>query len=228
MLLEGDMLLAIDTSTQWVGLALFDGAQVAGEMIWRTHHHHTVELAPAVEGLLKRCGFAPTQLSALAVALGPGSFTSLRIGLALVKGMALALNLPVVGIPTLDIHAYAQPLMDIPMIAILQAGRGRLAAGVYANVMGAWLPQGEAKVTTLEDLSASIHKPTFICGELDAEERRVLARKRVNVHLAAPAAGMRRPSYLAELAWQRIQQGLADDIIALSPIYIHVAEPIPA
>jgi len=222
------MLLAIDTSTQWVGLALFDGAQVAGEMIWRTQHHHTVELAPAVQGLLQRCGVSPKELSALAVALGPGSFTSLRIGLALAKGMALALNLPVVGIPTLEIQAFAQPVLDIPMIAVLQSGRGRLAAGLYANVMGPWLAQGEAKVTNLEDLSASIHKPTFICGELNAEERRVLARKRVNVQLASPAACMRRPSYLAELAWQRVQAGQVDDAIALAPIYLHVAEPIPA
>ncbi len=222
------MLLAIDTSTQWVGLALFDGAQVAGEMHWRTQHHHTVELAPTVQGLLQRCGLAPGQLTALAVALGPGSFTSLRIGLALAKGMALALNLPVVGIPTLNIQAYAQPVLDIPLISVLQSGRGRLAVGLYANVMGAWQPQGEARVTTLEDLSASIHKPTFICGELNSEERRVLARKRVNVQLASPAAGMRRPSYLAEMAWERVQSGLVDDVIALAPIYLHVAEPIPA
>ena len=134
------MLLAIDTSTQWVGLALFDGAQAAGEMLWRTQHHHTVELAPTVQALLQRCGVTPKDLSALAVALGPGSFTSLRIGLALAKGMALALNLPVVGIPTLDIQAYAQPVLELPLISVLQSGRGRLAVGLYANVMGAWQP----------------------------------------------------------------------------------------
>lgn len=222
------MLLAIDTSTQWVGLALFDGAQVAGEMIWRSQHHHTVELAPTVQGLLRRCGVTAADLSALGVALGPGSFTSLRIGLALAKGMALALNLPVVGIPTLDCLAFAQPVMDLPLMAVLQAGRGRLAVGLYANIMGTWQAQGEVKVTNLDDLSASIHKPTFICGELNAEERRVLARKRVNVQLASPAACMRRPSYLAEMAWQKVQSGQVDDIISLAPIYLHVAEPIPA
>lgn len=222
------MLLAMDTSTQWVGLALFDGAQVAGEMLWRTQHHHTVELAPAVEAMLRRCGVKPTDLTSLAVALGPGSFTSLRIGLAVAKGMALALNLPVAGVPTLDILAAAQPVSDLPMLVTLQAGRGRMAVGSYINILGQWQSQGDAKITTLNDLSATIHKPTIVCGELDGEERRVLARKRVNVQLASPAACMRRPSYLAELGWQRIQDGKVDDVIALSPIYIHVAEPIPA
>lgn len=222
------MLLAVDTSTQWTGLALYDGSQVLGEIGWATRNHHTVELAPAVERLLKQGGFQPGQIECLGVALGPGSFTSLRIGLALVKGMALSLNLPVVGIPTLDILAFAQPVLDIPLIAVLQAGRNRLAAGLYAPMLGKWQPQGDARVTTLEDLSASIHKPTFICGELDGDERRVLARKRVNVQLSSPSTSLRRPSFLAELAWQRIQQGQADDVIALAPIYLHLAEPIPA
>ena len=222
------MLLAIDTSTQWMGLALFDGAQVIGEMIWQTHNHHTVELAPAVRELLVRCGLQPTDLKAIGVALGPGSFTSLRIGLALVKGFALALNIPVVGIPTLDFLAAAQPVQEYPLATILQAGRGRLAVGWYAAVNGAWASQGEAKVYTLEDLSRQIQKPTLVCGELTATERQVLGRKRKNVILASPAQSLRRPSYLAEMAWQRWQEGQVAEVISLAPIYLHVGEAIPA
>ena len=121
------------------------------------------------------------------MALGPGSFTSLRIGLAVAKGMALALHIPVVGMPSLDILAAAQPVSDLPLAAVLQAGRGRLAVVWYASMMGNWQAQGEPKVTTAAELSASIHKPTLVVGELTADERQVLARKRVNVHLASPA-----------------------------------------
>jgi len=221
------MLLAIDTSTQWMGLALFDGAQVIGEMIWQTHNHHTVELAPAVRELLVRCGLQPTDLKAIGVALGPGSFTSLRIGLAVAKGMALALHLPVVGIPTLDIVAAAEPLSEYSLAAILQAGRGRLAVGMYANVLGSWQPLGEPKVTTIEELSDSIHRPTLVVGELNAHERQLLSRKKKTVLLASPAHAVRRPSYLAELAWQRWQAGKVTDVITLAPIYLHLAEAIP-
>ena len=73
------MLLALDSSTQTVGIALFDGAQVIGEIIWQTRSHHTVELSPAIEELFKKCGINYGQLNGLAVAAGPGSFTSLRI-----------------------------------------------------------------------------------------------------------------------------------------------------
>ena len=125
------MILAVDTSTQSVGLALFDGNQVNGEIVWHSRNHHTVEIGPAIEQLFKQCGFQYQDLKGLGVALGPGSFTSLRIGLAIVKGLALSLHIPIVGIPTLDILAGSQPEKNIPMAAILQAGRSRLAVGWY-------------------------------------------------------------------------------------------------
>ena len=222
------MLLAIDTSTQWIGLALYDGAQVIAESLWQAHARHTVELAPAIHDLLRRSDIAPNQLQVIAVALGPGSFTGLRIGLAIAKGMALALHIPMIGIPSLDVVAVAQPVRDLPMVTVLQAGRGRLAVLWYSAATGEWVSQGEPQVTRVADLSASIHKPTLVVGELSADERQVMARKRVNVILPTPAQSLRRPSYLAELAWKRWQAGQVDEVIALAPIYLHFAEAIPA
>ncbi|NTU74657.1 MAG: tRNA (adenosine(37)-N6)-threonylcarbamoyltransferase complex dimerization subunit type 1 TsaB [Anaerolineaceae bacterium] len=221
------MLLAVDASTQWMGLALYDGAQVLAETIWRTRNHHTVELAPALDTLIRRNGFTPNQLKAAAVALGPGSFTSLRIGLAVVKGLALSQKLPVIGIPTLDILAAGQPIKDIPMIAVLQAGRGRLAIVNYLSNGKEWVAQGDPQVSTAEELSHQIKGPTLICGELSADERQMLGRKYKNVILASPAQCVRRPAILAELAWKRLLAGKTDDVISLSPIYLHVAEEIP-
>ncbi len=222
------MLLAVDTSTRWVGLALYDGVRVLSEIVWESHNHHTVEVAPALQMLMARTQVQTGDLHALAVALGPGSFTSLRIGLGIVKGMALALKIPVVGIPTLDILAAAQPVRDLPLAAVLQAGRGRLALGCYHIVKGAWAAEGAPQVVHIEDLAAQIHRPTLVCGELTAEERQILSRKRKNVVLASPAQSVRRPAFLAELAWKRCQAGRVDDPVTLAPIYLHVAEAIPA
>ena len=222
------MLLAIDTSTQWMGLALFDGAQVISETIWRSQSHHTVELAPAVQQILAHSGVRPADLEVIGVALGPGSFTSLRIGLAVAKGMALGLHIPIVGVPTLDILAAQVPVNELPLAAVLQAGRSRLALGLYSCVMGsAWQQQGEPRIVTVDQLSDLIHKPTLVWGELNAHERQLLARKRKNVVLASPAQTLRRPSYLAEIAWRRWQLGQTDEVVALAPIYLHVAEAIP-
>jgi tRNA threonylcarbamoyladenosine biosynthesis protein TsaB len=222
------MLLAVDTSTQWMGLALYDGSQVLGESAWKTSSHHTVELAPALDDLLHRTGIAPADLRALGVARGPGSFTSLRIGLALIKGLALALRLPVVGVPSLDVLASAQPVQDLTMVTTLQVGRGRLAVGWYAPVYGKWLLQGEPQLMTTEDLVKQIKNPTLICGELSTADRQALARKRKNVILASPAQSLRRPAFLAELAWQRWQAGEVDEVVSLSPIYLRTVQDIPS
>jgi len=222
------MLLAVDTSTNQIGLALYDGIQVIGELFWHSRHYHTVELAPAVADLFARSGLKMDAIQALGVALGPGSFTSLRVGLAFVKGLALARHLPIIGIPTLDVVAAAQEVRDLPLAAVLQAGRGRLALAWYEAGEIGWQAKGPTQVTTADELAESIHKPTIVCGELSADARQRLARKRVNVVLPSPAACVRRPAVLAELAWERWQAGAQDDAASLAPIYLHVADPIPS
>ncbi len=217
------MLLAVDTSTRWIGLALYDSAQVIAETVWRSRNHHTVELAPAIASLLSSNGLKPQQLQGLAVALGPGAFTSLRIGLALVKGMALTLRIPVVGVPTLDVLAAAQPLQEIPLVALLHVGRNRMAANWYSAENGTWVAQSTCELLTLEELAKRITSPTLVCGELDAEARQVLGRKRRNVVLASPAFSLRRPAFLAERAWARWTVGQVDDPLQMEPIYLHSA-----
>jgi tRNA threonylcarbamoyladenosine biosynthesis protein TsaB len=222
------MLLAIDTSTAQLGLALYNGTQVAGEMVWTSSARHTQELAPALEALLSRCGKTIDEVKALGVATGPGSFTSLRVGLAFAKGLALARAIPLVGIPTLDIVAACVPLADRKLAAVLQAGRGRLALAWYKPGENGWQAQGPASVTTAEELEQKIRKPVIICGELSAEDRHRLARKYKNITLASPAQCVRRPGVLAEIAWQRWQAGEVDSAVSLAPIYLHLVGGLPA
>ena len=219
------MLLAVDTSTAQVGLAVYDGSQVISEYAWRSSQRHTVELAPAIAELLRRCGLTMDDIRTLGVALGPGSFTSLRVGLSLVKGLALARGLPLVGVPTLDILAAAQPASRLPLVALIQAGRSKLAAGWYKNSKKSWRLQGPARVMSFAGLIENIKKPTIVCGELTAEEYHQLQEK-TDVQLASPTQSVRRPAVLAELAWESAQAGRIDDAATLAPIYLHTAEPI--
>jgi tRNA threonylcarbamoyladenosine biosynthesis protein TsaB len=221
------VLLALDTSTRNAGICLYDGVQVLSEWVWVSDDHHTVELAPAIAQIFERTGVTTADLTVLGIATGPGSFTGLRIGMALAKGLALARHLPLVGIPTLDILAAAQPMVTRELVAVLHAGRGRLAAAWYRTVDDTWQAEGEASVLTADDLSHKIHQPTWVCGELNEEQRHLLGRKRKNVILASPAQSLRRPSYLAELAWRRWQSRQVDDPATLSPTYLHYNESIP-
>jgi tRNA threonylcarbamoyladenosine biosynthesis protein TsaB len=83
------------------------------------------------------------------------------------------------------------------------------------------------EVLDIQGLAHRIQRPTLVCGEFTEEERHILRRKHKNVILASPAQSLRRPSFLAELAWGRWRSGQSDDPAALAPIYLHIGEQIP-
>ena len=219
------MILAVDTSNHTIGLCLFDGSQVLAESTWQSDNYHTVELAPAVETMLTRCKVQPRSLELLAVALGPGSFTALRIGLAFIKGMAIAIHRPIVGVPTLDGLAAALPPAELPLIALIQAGRGRLAFDTYQASGAGWASTGNLRTGLVEDLANSIQQPTLVCGELNSLQRLYLAQNCKNARLAAPVHCVRRPALLAQLAWDRWQAGAIDEKAQLTPIYLNLGNP---
>jgi tRNA threonylcarbamoyladenosine biosynthesis protein TsaB len=221
------MLLAIDTSTQYLGVALYDGICVLSESIWLSPNHHTVDLAPTIEAIFNRTEQSITGLNAVAVALGPGSFTGLRIGLAFCKGLALSCNVPIIGIPSLDVLAYGQPVTDVNLATLLKAGRGRLAVAWYFAEAGKWMSKGELENLTYEDFVNQIESPSTICGEVSRDLVEMVLENHDDVFIASPAVSLRRPSFLAELAWNRWKDGDVDDPRTLKPVYLHHGKPIP-
>lgn len=219
------MILAVDTSTPQIGVALYDGARVLAEHLWVSPARHTVELAPMIEKMLQQTGLTVAELHALGVAIGPGSFTSLRVGLSFVKGLAMGRNLPLIGIPTLDVVAAPAALDSRPLACLLPAGRGRLALAWYHAHETGWQAVGSPRVTTAQELSASIEQESLIAGDLTADERSTLQNNPL-VRLISPAFSTRRPGVLAELAWNRLQTGQGDDLHSLAPLYLHIGEPI--
>jgi len=215
------MLLAIDTSTRTLSLALHDGEQIAAELTWTSANYHTVELTPSIAAALRQAGIAPADLKAIAVALGPGSFTGLRIGLAVAKGLALANKTPLAGVPTLDIVAASIGPEDIPLCAVLQAGRGRICAGRYHWSDGEWHAEEKAEITTWEKLVADLDTLTLFAGEIDPAGAKLLRRRRSKAYRLSAAAGLRRAGFLAELGWERLKRDRMNDPAALAPIYLH-------
>jgi len=222
------MLLAIDSASRKIGIALYDGVEVLHEAVWYSHGHHTTELTPAIEFALERGGYTVEDIQVIAVSIGPGSYTGLRIGAAVAKGMALAHRLPVIAIPTFDILAAAQPVQeDLQLVVVLEAGRGRLAVEWYKVKENHWQSTKKAALLTPSEFNKKIRKPTLICGEMDEEARRLLGRKWKTAIIASPAWSLRRPSFLAELAWERWQAGDVDDPAEIAPFYLQTGEKIP-
>jgi tRNA threonylcarbamoyladenosine biosynthesis protein TsaB len=219
------MILAIDTATRIISLALRGEHDLMAETTWSSPDHHTTELGPAVDALMARAQVASFDLTAVAVALGPGSFTGLRIGLAAAKGIALASGgtLALVGVPTLDIIAAAQPHpagID-RLCALVQAGRGRVSAGLYIWREDGWRLDGDLFLVSWSDLINRLDRLTLVSGEIDPAGRTALMAASDRVRMADPAHCLRRAGYLAEIAAARFRQGQTDDPATLAPLYLH-------
>jgi tRNA threonylcarbamoyladenosine biosynthesis protein TsaB len=214
------VLLALDTATQTIGVALHDGSQILAESVWKGGGHHTVALAPETAILLRRAGIEVSSLTALAVALGPGSYTGLRIGMAFAKGLAMVHNLPIVGIPTMDILANSQPRRSEPLLVVIRAGRKRVAGVWYKWGRLGWKAKGDAENMTWSELVERIEKKTYVCGEIDDEGRKALSNLPEAI-IAPPAQLLRRPSFLAELAWNVVRKGKLTDPALLKPVYLN-------
>lgn len=219
---ERALLVAIDTATRWAGLALYDGETVRAEASWQSRNNHSVELMPALDRMLAQQGVSAEHLAAVAVSMGPGSFTGLRIGMSVAKGLAQAQDIPILGVPTLEILTVPHSEQRRPVWAVIQAGRGRLCAALYRRRGGRWRQDGDLHLTTTKDLADFITGRCLVCGELSSAERAYLTeRSEADLVFARPSLTMRRPACLAELGWERFQNGEADDLATLSPIYLH-------
>jgi tRNA threonylcarbamoyladenosine biosynthesis protein TsaB len=219
-------LLAIDTATQFISIALHDGQQMLAEQTWSSENHHTIELAPAIRALLASAHMTANQLTGLAVSIGPGSYTGLRIGVALAKGIATARRIPLVGVSTLDILAAEQPQTPGALILVLQAGRGRVVTARYHWRKGQWKPRGAPENMDWDTLIASIDGPATLSGEISPEGRSAIEAAQaasVPLTLASPVLRLRRAGFLAEEAWARLRasdDNTAFPAAAVAPIYV--------
>lgn len=225
------MLLAIDTATRIASIALYDATGVHAETTWRSRENHTVELMAQIVRLLDLAHVQKGDLSAIGVALGPGSFTGLRVGMSVAKGLAFAAHLPLVGIPTLDTVAQPHAFQSMPIWAVLGAGRGRYSVARYLAGNGAVHRSGDYALVNAAGLVELVShgddgtvvvpaERVLVCGEIDkALADLLLARLGTRAAIATPAMKVRRAGYLAELAWTRFQRGETDDVQALGPVY---------
>jgi tRNA threonylcarbamoyladenosine biosynthesis protein TsaB len=209
------LLLALDTSTSTASLALFDGTQVLSETTWLAGREHSTRLLIEVETALERVGRVPAELTGLVVARGPGSFTGVRVALSVAKGIAGGFGIPAWGVNSLDVLALAAGPSQLPVRAVLEAGRGRYATALYVEARSVEDP----RLATLDELEGLLVDATLVIGELREDARERLEGLE-QVRLAPRAASARRAGFLAELGWCMAQRGDPGDAHSLDALYI--------
>jgi tRNA threonylcarbamoyladenosine biosynthesis protein TsaB len=214
------IVLAVDTTSERESVALVEQGQVRGEVRLRTSDGHSQRLLPAIEFLLHASALRAVDVEGFAVAVGPGSFTGLRVGLSTVQGLALAAGRPCLGLSTLDVLA-ATAAGEAPTLAAMVDGAraGQVFAALYDA--DARLVDGP-RADTVEALLARVTGPAAFVGD-GAERHRDQIRARF-----PEARWPRRDLYLAatlgRMAEPRLAAGEGVPPAALRPLYLRAAE----
>ena len=227
------MLLSIDTSSRYGGAALSgsDG-QVVEARLWRSTANHTAQLMPAVTELLTARGLRAAELTAVAVALGPGPFSALRVGVSAAKGLAMAGGFPIIGADTLLLEAwryldqatYDEPSSQGGPVSWLDAGRDEVAAGSFGGRGQRLTDDRVASPAELLQQDGGGPLATAYCGEAAWACRDEIAALTGDDpgRLVMPWTPADRLWALAEVAARRLEQGQSDDLATLQPYYLRM------
>lgn len=209
--------LSLDTASDMASIALSRGGCLLAELTWQASRDHSRQLLPAVDGLLARSEAAKDGLTAVFVCTGPGSYAGLRTGVSTAKGLAFALELPLVGVGRLEIEAYAFAATAGPVVALQRAGRGEIAWAAYAAGTD-WRELESPRLAPRDELVDALPPGALVTGEIDDALAEALLER--GHRLARGAATLRRAALLAELGWRRLEAGRTDDPKSLVPLYL--------
>lgn len=219
------MILGIETATPLLSVALLDGERVLGSVTIDRPNAHDELLAPLCRDLLRNCGISPEQLLSVAVSAGPGSFTGLRIGMAVAKGMALSLNIPLAAVPTPDAVAAGMSRQhvrttDADAAVFLQARRGEVYVAWYTLRNACAERNGEITVLPEAEAAAGITDGMLVAGDAAGHLLALPeAGKGIPLHHVQPDA-----CDVAALGADMIADGDAADAASCEPIYIQEFE----
>lgn len=213
------MFLALDTSTRYAGVALANEDRVVVSHSWYSTYNHTTELMPAVVHILEHSGLTAADLDGVIVALGPGGFSALRVGISAAKGLALVSRNPIVGVGTLDLEAHPYIGTGTQVCALVEAGREECATALFG-------PDGvrirDDKVCTADEILTEVSGSTIFCGEgVSAWHNQIVEAMGAEAQIvkSVPAS---RVWALAAIGREKLATGEVDDITALQPEYLRM------
>ena len=220
-------ILAIDTATMVSSVAVADEKKLLGELTVQTRLTHSETLLPHIQQVLKMAGVGKNQLKAVAVSLGPGSFTGLRIGLGAAKAIAYGLNIPIIGVPTTEALAWHYPVPGIVTIPFIDAQKGNVYSGIYAWQESKIVELSPVQVYTLDEaLELCRQQDTTVMAVGDMVQKKLANRQDLPANLQIPPQHMlmHKAANVAISGLIRFAQAKVDSVMNLEPIYIRRSE----
>ena len=219
--------LAIDTSTLVSSVAVATKGKVLAELTLQTKLTHSEVLMPHIKQILEMTKLEKEKLEGIAIGIGPGSFTGLRIGLATAKTIAYTLDIPIVGVSTLAALAYNYPVPDVYIVPMLDAQKGNAYVASYTWENGVLHEVGAPAVKNFDDIlekAQTVDKKVIFLGEVAVKNAARILEIGGNIILAQPHMIMPRAASVAMLGLERLAVGDADPVMGLEPLYIRRSE----
>lgn len=217
--------LAIDTSTNVMGVAVTNEQTVIAEMITNEKKNHSVRLMPAIDHVLKEVDLTPKQLDRIIVAKGPGSYTGVRIGVSVAKTLAWSLNIPLVGVSSLETLALNGKYFNGFVSPLFDARRGQIYTGLYRfENEQIQTVENERIILTTEwaDQLQTYSEPVLFLGHDLLKHRDTLSDKLANqAQFGLASEHNPRPG---ELAIVGLQRDPVKNIHQFTPNYVQMAE----
>lgn len=222
------LVLGFDTATEVTTIALASENKVLADLALVSEKTQMERLMPLIDMILDQAGVKLSKLDGIAVGLGPGLFTSLRIGVTTAKTLAQALDVPIVSIPTLDVLAYSFAHSTSFVCSVIDAKRGEVFTSLYQALEGdiseVWPPKVVSPQALTQELSP-LERPVILVGN-GAWAYQALLREKLpqGAEVASAIFVYPRASNLISLAFPRFISGEVDDANKLAPIYLRKSD----
>jgi len=210
------LILALETSTELGSCALWRDGELV-ERLCPAGQSHSETLLPLVRELLGEAGLKVAQLDAIAFGVGPGAFTGLRVACGIAQGLAVAANLPLM--PVTSLEAMAEMTAADQVLALLDARMGEVYSGCYRRSAEGYVLQGEIRVSSPGDVPLLTDAGWLACGNAPAAYPELQARL-VAAGIPVQPGILPTASALARLAAPRVARGEGIDAALAAPLYI--------
>ena len=221
------LILAFETSAKAGSAAIWLDGRLLGESYQNTGLTHSQTLLAMAEDLLKSCGFQPQDVTAVAVAAGPGSFTGVRIGVAAAKGFAWGLEIPCCGVPTLEAMAENLGIYDGYVLPVMDARRSQVYNAIFKAEKGVLSRCSEDRAISLSDLCQELKKfdgPIYLVGDGSNLTYNTLKEQLPSLILPPEHRMHQRAAGVALVAEKMLQKGEVCDAAALTPNYLRLSQ----
>ena len=219
------IILGIETATMTGGVALINEERLISEYTLNVRTTHTARLMPALDMILRDSCIDKHEIDGIAISMGPGSFTGLRIGMATAKGLALGLDIPLVGVPTLDALARNIPFAAYQICPVLDAKKKEVYVSLLRYEGNALVRQTPYQVMPPADLVKQIHEKTIFLGDALDAYGDLISEELGDLAVFAPdAQRLPRAAIVAEIGLSKLKAGKHLDIASSEPIYIRASD----